>query len=180
MTISLNAHEIDRRAQGIKLLLMDCDGVLTDGRITLIGEADEQKSFHTRDGHALVLWHRAGFRSGIISGNKSSAVERRARDLKIEFVRQGSLNKIEAYDEILKSAGIEAREVAYIGDDVVDVPLIRQSGLGIAVSDAVEEVRRFAHLTTDARGGFGAVRESIEFLLKAQGRWTELMRRYTE
>ena len=180
MTISLNAHEIDRRAQSIKLLLMDCDGVLTDGRITLVGEADEQKSFHTRDGHALVLWHRAGLRSGIISGNSSSSVERRARDLKIEFVRQGSHNKIEVFDEILKSARVEAREVAYIGDDVVDIPLIRQSGLGIAVADAVEEVRLFAHLTTDARGGFGAVRESVEFLLKAQGRWTGLMRRYTE
>ena len=180
MTITLSAHEIDRHAQSIKLLLMDCDGVLTDGRITLIGERDEQKSFHARDGHGLVLWHRAGLRSGIISGNTSSAVERRARDLEIEFVRQGSLNKSEVYEEVLKAANVEAREVAYIGDDVTDVPLMRQSGLGIAVADAVKEARAFAHLTTDARGGFGAVRECIEFLLKAQGRWTELMRRYTD
>src|ERR687894_1735139 len=99
----LEQVELERRAARIKLLLMDCDGVLTDGRVTLVGEADEQKSFHTRDGHGLVLLHRAGLRSGIISGRTSSAVVRRADDLGITFVRQGALNKIEVFDELLSA-----------------------------------------------------------------------------
>ncbi len=176
----IDEHDIERRARHVKLLLMDCDGVLTDGRITLIGDDDEQKSFNIRDGHGLVMWHRAGHRSGIISGNKSSMVERRARNLKIEFVHQGALDKTEAFDDVLREAGLDSIEVAYIGDDVVDIPVMRRCGLAIAVADATEEVKSVAHLTTATRGGFGAVRESIEYLLKAQGRWTELMRRYTE
>lgn len=174
----IDERDIHSRARHIKLFLMDCDGVLTDGRITLVGEADEQKQFHTRDGHGLVLWHRAGLRSGIISGNRSSSVERRAGDLKIEFVRQGEHNKREAFAEVLRAAAVEASETAYIGDDVTDIPLMRQVGLSFAVSDAVEETKHAAHLITSAPGGFGAVRECVELMLKVQGHWTELMRRY--
>jgi 3-deoxy-D-manno-octulosonate 8-phosphate phosphatase (KDO 8-P phosphatase) len=170
--------EIEKRASRVKLLLMDCDGVLTDGRITLVSDNDEQKSFHTRDGHGLVLLHRAGLRSGIISGNTSSAVERRARDLGIAYVRQGTWNKIVEFDEVLAAAGAEDAETAYIGDDVTDIPLMQRVGLAIAVADATEETRSVAHYVTQLPGGFGAVREVTDLILKAQGRWAELMRKY--
>lgn len=172
--------EVARRASRIKLLLMDCDGVLTDGRITLLGGDDEQKSFHTRDGHGLVLLHRAGLRSGIISGRTSRAVERRARDLGITYVRQGTWDKIEDFRAVLVEAEVEEREVAFVGDDVTDVPLMMRAGLAVAVSDATPDTVARAHYVTRAAGGFGAVREVCELILKAQGRWEELMRRYTE
>lgn len=170
--------EIEKRASRIKLLLMDCDGVLTDGRITLVSDNDEQKSFHTRDGHGLVLLHRAGLRSGIISGNTSSAVERRARDLGIAYVRQGTWNKIVEFEEVLAAAEVEDAETAYIGDDVTDIPLMQRVGLAVAVADATEETRAVAHYVTHLPGGFGAVREVTDLILKAQGRWAELMRKY--
>src|SRR5829696_492706 len=117
--------EIERRAARVKLLLMDCDGVLTDGRITLLENGDEEKSFHTRDGHGLVLLHRAGLQSGIISGRTSSLVERRARDLGIRHVRQGTWEKTRDFAEVLAEAGVAAGEAAYVGDDVTDIPLMR-------------------------------------------------------
>ncbi len=172
--------ELEQRAARVKLLLMDCDGVLTDGRITLIGDDDEQKSFHTRDGHGLVLLHRAGLRSGIISGRTSVAVERRARDLGISYVRQGTWDKIKDFHEVLAGAGVTEREVAFVGDDVTDVPLMRRVELAIAVADAGEETRAAAHFITQLPGGFGAVREVCELILKAQGRWSDLMKRYLE
>jgi len=173
--------EIEGRASRVKLLLMDCDGVLTDGRITLLENGDEEKSFHTRDGHGLVLLHRAGLQSGIISGRTSSAVERRARDLGIKHVRQGTWDKIKDFAEVIAAAGgIAESEIAYIGDDVTDIPLMLRCGLAVAVSDATEETRAAAHYVTALPGGFGAVREVCELILKAQGRWTELMRRYTD
>jgi 3-deoxy-D-manno-octulosonate 8-phosphate phosphatase (KDO 8-P phosphatase) len=178
--IARHEVEIVQRASRVRLLLMDCDGVLTDGRIELIGDADEQKSFHTRDGHGLVLLHRAGLRSGIISGRTSKAVERRARELGIEFVRQGTWDKIKDYEEVLAEAAInDESEVAFIGDDVTDIPLMMRAGLAIAVADAVPETLKAAHYITKALGGFGAVREATEMILQAQGRWAELMQRYT-
>ena len=173
-------EEIERRARRVRLLLMDCDGVLTDGRITLVGDAEEQKSFHTRDGHGIVMLQRAGLRTGIISGRTSAAVVRRAADLRIEFVRQGSLDKVEQFDEVLAAAGVAADETAFVGDDVVDIPLMRRSGLAVAVADATPETRSAAHYITHLAGGFGAVREVCELILKAQGRWEELMKRYVD
>jgi 3-deoxy-D-manno-octulosonate 8-phosphate phosphatase (KDO 8-P phosphatase) len=170
--------EIERRAQHIKLLLMDCDGVLTDGRITIVGESDEQKSFHARDGHGLVLLHRAGLRSGIISGRTSSAVVRRARELGVTYLHQGSLDKMKEFEQVLAEAALDGAEVAYMGDDVVDIPLMERAGLAVAVADATDETRAAAHYVTSLPGGFGAVREVAELILKAQGRWAELMRRY--
>jgi len=170
--------EIERRAARIKLLLMDCDGVLTDGRIQLVGEADEQKSFHTRDGHGLVLLHRAGLSSGIISGRTSSAVSRRARDLSITYLRQGALDKIRDFEELLGEAEIDESEVAFIGDDVTDIPLMERAELAVAVADAARETREAAHYITQLPGGYGAVREVTEIILKAQGHWDDLMKRY--
>ncbi len=169
---------IDRRASRIKLLLMDCDGVLTDGRLWLLENGDEQKSFNTHDGLGLHLLHRAGLKSGIISGRKSSGVERRARELAIEFVRQGDPDKIEAFEDVLRLAGVDESEVAFIGDDLTDIPLMQRSELAIAVADAVGEARSVAHYVTQAEGGRGAVREVIELILKAQGRWNNLVDEY--
>jgi 3-deoxy-D-manno-octulosonate 8-phosphate phosphatase (KDO 8-P phosphatase) len=171
-------EEVEQRAARVKLLLMDCDGVLTDGRITPVESGDELKSFHTRDGHGLVMLHRAGLRSGIISGRTSSLVVRRAADLGIGFVRQGALDKLKVFEELLAETGVEASETAFVGDDVVDIPLMRRSGLAIAVADAGPDTRAAAHYVTELPGGFGAVREVCELILKAQERWDELMRRY--
>jgi 3-deoxy-D-manno-octulosonate 8-phosphate phosphatase (KDO 8-P phosphatase) len=170
--------EIERRAARIKLLLMDCDGVLTDGRIELVGEKDEQKFFHTRDGHGLVLLHRAGLSSGIISGRTSSAVSRRARELGVTYLRQGTLDKIKDFEELLAEAELEESEVAFIGDDVVDIPLMERAELAFAVADATRETQQAAHYVTQLPGGYGAVREVTEIILKAQGRWDDLMKRY--
>ncbi|HEY6230362.1 MAG TPA: HAD family hydrolase [Pyrinomonadaceae bacterium] len=174
----MDESQIERRASRIKLLLMDCDGVLTDGRLWLIAADDDQKSFNTRDGLGLSLWHRAGLQSGIISGRNSQAVTRRAQDLGIEFVRQGDPEKAEAFEQVLRLAGVEENEVAFIGDDLTDIPLMKRVELAIAVADAVPETLAAAHYVTTARGGEGAVREAIELILKSQGRWSELIQSY--
>jgi 3-deoxy-D-manno-octulosonate 8-phosphate phosphatase (KDO 8-P phosphatase) len=170
--------EVGRRAARVRLLLLDCDGVLTDGRITPVEGGEELKSFHTHDGHGLVMLHRAGLRSGIISGRKSRLVELRAADLGVSFVRQGALNKVEAFESLMAEAGVEPSHAAYVGDDVVDIPLMRRCALAVAVADATPDTRTAAHYVTRLPGGFGAVREVCELILKAQGRWDELMKRY--
>jgi 3-deoxy-D-manno-octulosonate 8-phosphate phosphatase (KDO 8-P phosphatase) len=169
---------IERRAARIRLLLMDCDGVLTDGRLWLIDDDDEQKSFNVRDGLGLELWHRAGFKSGVISGRSSTALERRAKGLRIEYIRQGSENKTKVFEELLGLAKVGEDEVAFVGDDLNDIPLMLRSELAVAVANAAEETRAVAHLITEASGGAGAVREVVEIILKAQGRWTEVTEKY--
>ena len=174
----IEAAEIERRASRIRLLLMDCDGVLTDGRIELLANGDESKSFHTRDGHGIVLMHRAGLSTGIISGRSSTLVERRARELGMKHVRQGTWDKVKDYEELLAEAGVSEEESAFIGDDVTDIPLMHRAGLAFAVADAVPETLAAAHYVTQLPGGLGAVREVCELILKAQGQWSELMKRY--
>lgn len=174
----MNSADLQQRAARVKLLLMDCDGVLTDGRIWIFENGEEQKGFHTRDGLGIDLLHRAGLRSGIISGRVSSAVERRAQNLGIEFICQGCENKLEVFSEILSQAGITNAEVAFVGDDLNDLPLLLQSGLGVAVADAASETREHAHYVTNASGGYGAIREVVELILKSQGRWDELVKSY--
>ena len=171
---------IERRASRIKLLLMDCDGVLTDGRLWLLEDGDEHKSFNTQDGLGLSLLHRAGLKSGIISGRSSQAVNRRAGELGVEFVRQGDPHKIEAFEEVLRQADVGENEVAFVGDDLTDIPIMRRAEFAIAVADAVEETRSVAHYVTRAKGGRGAVREVIEIILKSQGRWNDLLDEYLE
>ncbi|HJS24485.1 MAG TPA: HAD hydrolase family protein [Pyrinomonadaceae bacterium] len=175
MTSDLSS-EVQQRAARIKLLLMDCDGVLTDGRIWLFENGEEQKGFHTRDGLGIDLWHRAGLSSGIISGRESSAVERRARALGMTYIWQGRADKEQVFAETLSKARVTNEEVAYIGDDLNDIPLMLRSGLGVAVADASLETRLQAHYVTNLAGGYGAVREVIELILKAQGRWADLIR----
>jgi 3-deoxy-D-manno-octulosonate 8-phosphate phosphatase (KDO 8-P phosphatase) len=174
----LESGGADGRAARVKLLLLDCDGVLTDGRVTLVEGGDELKSFHTRDGHGIVLLHRAGLVTGIVSGRASGVVERRARELGIRHVRQGVRDKVAVFGALLVETGVAAVEVCYVGDDVVDVPLMRRAGFAVAVADATAETRAAAHYVTRLPGGFGAVREVCELILKAQGRWDELMSPY--
>src|SRR5687768_711168 len=170
--------ELRQRAARVKLLLMDCDGVLTDGRIWILENGEDQKAFHTRDGLSIDLLHRAGLMSGIISGRTSSALERRAQSLGVSYLWQGRDDKRQVFADTLAQAQVTNEEVAFIGDDLTDLPLMVQSGLAISVADAVAEVRARAHYVTKANGGFGAVREAVELILKAQGRWDDLVKPY--
>ena len=171
--------EIAERARRIKLLLMDCDGTLTDGRIWLTTDGDEQKGLHAHDGQGISIWHRAGFKSGIISGRASSSVERRARELKMAYVHQYAKNKIVALEEIIADAQVAVDECCFIGDDLGDIGVMRLVGLAVAVADATEDTKRAAHHVTALNGGAGAVREVIELILKAQDRWDELVEQVT-
>ena len=177
---SPSSLSVQERAASIKLLLMDCDGVLTDGRIWILEDGEDQKAFHTRDGLGLDIWHRAGLKSGIISGRHSSAVERRARALGMDFIHLGLHDKVKAFEESLTDAGVAADYVAFIGDDLNDVPLMLRSGLAVAVGDGSADVLAHAQYVTKAKGGTGAVREVIELILKAQNRWSDLIAEYLQ
>lgn len=172
------SEAITERARRIRLLILDCDGVLTDGTIILLPDGDETKSFDVRDGHAMVMVRRAGIPIAIISGRSSSAVRTRADELGVAHLIEMAWGKIEPYEEVLAKEALSDAEVCYVGDDVVDIPLLRRAGLAIAVADAVDEAKQFAHMVTSRPGGRGAVREVIELLLKAQGKWDESLARY--
>ncbi len=169
-----------KRARRIKLLLMDVDGVLTDGRIWLQswpdGTAHEIKGFSAYDGAGLKLARAGGLRTGVITGRTSAAVAKRAKEVELEFVAQGRSEKLPAYEEILRAAKVSDAEVAYIGDDIPDLPVLARVGLAIAVANAVPEVKRAADYVTKASGGNGAVREVVELLLKSQSKWTSVLK----
>ena len=172
--------EVIERAGRIRILILDCDGVLTDGRIIMLPTGDETKVFDVKDGHAIVMLHRAGIRSGIISGRQSSIVRARAKELGIAHLHEMAWVKTEAYEQILAEENLTNEAVCYVGDDVVDIPLLRRAGLAVAVADAVAEVKQFAHLVTERSGGRGAVREVIELIMRAQGTWEEALSRYVD
>jgi 3-deoxy-D-manno-octulosonate 8-phosphate phosphatase (KDO 8-P phosphatase) len=153
--------------------------VLTDGSIVYTDAGAELKRFHVRDGSGLKLWRAAGKRAAIVSGRKSTAVERRGAELDITPVLQGRDDKLAALGEVLAATGLAPAQVCAIGDDLPDLPVLRRCGLAVAVADACPEVQSAAHYITSASGGHGAVREAIEWLLKLQGRWAELTARYT-
>ncbi len=163
----------------IKLLAMDVDGVLTDGTIILDGAGGESKRFNLHDGHGIKLWHRAGLETALISGRESAATTARAQQLSIKRVMQGQIKKLPAFESLLAETGLSAGQVAYIGDDLLDVPLVVRAGLGVAVANAVDELKERADMVTNSCGGAGAVREVIEYILKNTGRWDKLMERYT-
>ncbi|MBC7797224.1 MAG: HAD-IIIA family hydrolase [Pyrinomonadaceae bacterium] len=171
-------EDIKKRASKIKLLLMDCDGVLTDGKITLLPNGDEQKTFNVRDGLGIVSLHKAGIQTGIISGRSSSVVERRAKELGIKFLQQGHHHKTAAFEQILREAEMTAEQTAYVGDDFVDIPILKLVGLAIAVNDAVDEVKENGHYITKTTGGNGAVREICDLILKSQNKWLDLIKSF--
>ena len=168
------------RARKTSLLIMDVDGVLTDGRIIQDGHGHELKVFDVKDGHGIVMAHRAKLRTALISGRASETITHRAEELGIELVFQKIWNKLEVYEKILTDIGLTPDKVAYIGDDLVDIPLLRRVGLAVAVADAVDEVKAASHWITQRPGGQGAVREVIELILRAQGHWDALIERYTK
>ncbi len=159
------------RCRAIKLLLSDVDGVMTDGSLLLLPDGREAKAFHVRDGLGIVLAHHAGLRTGLVSGRASELVARRAQELGMAVVRQGVRDKGAALREILAEQGLEAREVAYIGDDLNDLPILAEVGLTAAPADAPHEVRAEAYMVLSASGGRGCLREFIEAILRARGDW---------
>ena len=173
-----SSQEIIDRARRIKLLILDCDGVLTDGRIIMLPDGDETKAFDVKDGHAIVMAQRAGLQVAIISGRKSSIVRARAKELGVAHLYEMSWVKMEPFEKVLAEEALSDEQVCYVGDDVVDIPLLRRAGLAVAVADAVEEVKQYSHILTTRPGGRGAVREVIEFILKSQDKWDEAMSRY--
>jgi 3-deoxy-D-manno-octulosonate 8-phosphate phosphatase (KDO 8-P phosphatase) len=168
------------RARKTRLLMMDVDGVLTDGRIMQDSHGQELKVFDVKDGHGIVMAHRAKLQTALISGRESESTVRRAQELGIALVFQKTWNKLEVYEKILADTKCTPDEVAYVGDDLVDIPLLRRVGLAVAVADAVDEVKATAHMITQRPGGRGAVREVIELILRAQGHWDSLIERYTK
>lgn len=163
-------QDLKAKAKKIKLLLLDVDGVMTDGRIILDNQGNELKAFHVRDGHGIKLAQRAGIVIGIITGRKAEVVNVRARELGIEEVHQGALDKILVYESVITKYGLRDEEVAFIGDDIVDTGIFRRVGLAVSVADSDPAVLPFADMITRTAGGRGAVREVINFLLKSQGK----------
>jgi 3-deoxy-D-manno-octulosonate 8-phosphate phosphatase (KDO 8-P phosphatase) len=169
---------LTQRCARITLLVLDVDGVMTDGRITYTDQGSEIKAFNVRDGSGLKLWMGLGRQVGIISGRRSLVVERRAQELGIASVVQGSADKKAALAQMIGDLGVTSDQVASIGDDIVDVPMLRASGLAVAVADACAEAKGHADYVTQAGGGRGAVREVIELILRAQGEWQKIVARY--
>ncbi len=174
--------KVATQAALIKVLLMDVDGVMTDGRHFYVSGSDgqpfETKCFYSQDGLGLHMWHAAGFISGLISGRRSPAVAEYARVMRIRYVFQGNLDKKGVYEEILADAGVAPEQVAFVGDDFIDVSLMRRSGLGVAVANGRPEVIAAADIVTTASGGAGAVREIIELILQAQGLFADVIKKY--
>ncbi|MCZ6620856.1 MAG: HAD-IIIA family hydrolase [Deltaproteobacteria bacterium] len=170
--------KIRRKAQRIKLLLLDVDGVLSDGRIVVDNEGEEMKYFDARDGHGIRLLARAGIEVGLLTGRYSRVVSHRARDLGIRMVYQKVFNKVDVYQKIKRRKRLTDQEVAYVGDDIVDLPVLRRVGLSIAVRDAWEGLKNKVDYVTEQKGGRGAVREVVEMLLHAQGKWGEVTKSY--
>jgi 3-deoxy-D-manno-octulosonate 8-phosphate phosphatase (KDO 8-P phosphatase) len=170
---------VAKRARQITVFLMDVDGTITNGGVTLLsladGTAQEIKTFDAHDGQGLSLAHTAGIRTGVITGRGSPALRRRADELKIEFVYEHQPHKIAAYEEILKKTGAKEAMVAYLGDDLPDITIMRRVGLAVAVGDAAPEVKRVAHHVTKAIGGKGAAREVVELILKSKGIWEAMI-----
>jgi 3-deoxy-D-manno-octulosonate 8-phosphate phosphatase (KDO 8-P phosphatase) len=170
---------IDQRAARIRLVLFDVDGVLTDGRVVLHGDGSESKQFHIRDGIVMVWAQRVGLKIGLLSARMSATTAERAAQLGITLVHQGVASKIEAYEEIVGDIGLNGEEVAYMGDDIVDIAVLSRVGLSAAPADAVVEVREHVHWISSAAGGAGAARELLELILRAQGRWDAIVRSFT-
>jgi 3-deoxy-D-manno-octulosonate 8-phosphate phosphatase (KDO 8-P phosphatase) len=170
---------LKKRAAQIKVLLMDVDGTMTNGGVTLLSQPDgsalEIKTFDAHDGQGLTLAQTAGLRTGCITGRESAALLRRAHEMRMEFIYMKQPLKMPAYEDILRKADVSDSAVAYVGDDLPDIPLLKRVGLAVAVGDAVPEVKAAAHYTTRSVAGRGAIREAIELILKSKGIWEEML-----
>ena len=168
-----------KRAAQIEVLLMDVDGTMTDGGVILLSQTEEIaleiKTFDAHDGQGLTLAHTAGLRTGCITGRQSSALLRRAHEMNMEFIYMKQPSKVPAYEEIVQNTGLSDSAVAYIGDDLPDLPVMRRAGLAVAVGNAVPEVKQKAHYVTKALAGHGAIRETVELILKSKGIWEAMI-----
>jgi 3-deoxy-D-manno-octulosonate 8-phosphate phosphatase (KDO 8-P phosphatase) len=170
-TISVQA-----RARRVRLILLDVDGVLTDGTVIIHGDGTESKGFHIRDGAAIVWAMQAGLQIGLLSARASTATTQRAAQLGITIVAQGAGSKSVEFERIIAEVGVDAHSVAYMGDDLLDIPVLHRAGLAGAPADAAEETRAAAHWVSSVPGGRGAVRDFIEFVLRSQGKWDTIVR----
>ena len=164
----------------IELLVLDVDGVLTDGSIIVNSDGTESKTFNTHDGHAIRMWQRAGFKTAFLSGRDSVPTKLRAEQLGIEYVFQNCHQKMPVLEKLVEELGLSAEHVAYVGDDLMDILPIKYAGFGVAVANATEEAKSHADYVTETAGGSGAVREVIKYILKQNGKWDELLKRYIE
>jgi 3-deoxy-D-manno-octulosonate 8-phosphate phosphatase (KDO 8-P phosphatase) len=169
---------IKEKLQRIRLLILDVDGVMTDGRIIMDDAGREIKNFNVRDGHGIKILQRCGVKVAILTGRKSKVVEHRAKDLEIKEVYQKVYNKKEVFEKILIKDKLSADTVAFIGDDIVDVPVLKRVGFSVAVADALDVVKKSVDYVAKNKGGNGAVREICEMILQAQGKWPEIVARY--
>lgn len=172
----MSAKEADLNQ--IQLLIMDVDGVMTDGGIIIHSDGSESKRFNVLDGHRVTLWHRAGLESAILSGRDTPATTIRAEQIGVKYILQGCKQKLPAFEQLLKDSGYSAQQTAYIGDDLLDLPLLRRVGFAVVVSNGVEEIKSHAHYVTEKTGGNGAVAEVIEYILRHTGRWDKLVAGY--
>ena len=170
--------KVEARCESIELIVSDVDGVLTDGGLIFDNEGIETKRFHVRDGMGIKLWQRAGYRFALLTSRTSHIVKLRAAELGIEIVRQGFESKLPVVREIANDLGFALDQVCFLGDDLPDLATMRAVGLGVAVADAAADVREAAHHVTEQAGGRGAVRETIELILKAKNRWQDVLRRF--
>ncbi len=182
MTNIFVAPDAEARAKRVELILFDVDGVLTDGQILIIpdghGTVHEFKMFNTTDGVGLSFARRIGLRLGVLTGRTSETVAVRARELGMEIVEQGSWNKLETYEKICAHTRLDDAQIAYMGDDLQDLPVLRRVGLAVGPANAQEDIRKYCHLITGRDGGHGAVRDALEFIIRAHGKWDEIMARY--
>jgi 3-deoxy-D-manno-octulosonate 8-phosphate phosphatase (KDO 8-P phosphatase) len=172
------SQERKQNLEAIELLVLDVDGVLTDGQLIVHADGSESKCFHTLDGHGITMWQRAGGKTALLSGRYSEPTQRRADQLKIPHVLQNCHFKLPALQTLLDELHLRPEKMAYMGDDLPDLPPLRFAGLGLAPANAVEDVKREADYVTTRSGGQGAVREAIEYILRNSGRWQALMERY--
>lgn len=175
MNSAMGQTSILEKARRIRLLVLDVDGVLTDGGIYVSAHGELYKPFHVRDGLGIRLWEKAGGKTAVITGRTSEILAYRAKELGIADVYMGSLDKRSAYDELKGKFYLQDAEIAYIGDDLIDLPVMTRAGFSIAVRDAVDEIKAVASMVTKAKGGHGAVRESIECILRAQDKWNKIV-----
>lgn len=166
------------RVKRVKMLILDIDGVMTDGRIVYSIYGDELKFFDVQDGFGITLLRRAGIKSVIITAKKSRIVKLRARDMKVAKAYQGCVVKLKAFNHAIKKFRVKPEEVCFIGDDLIDIPVLKRVGLAVAVSNAMEEVKQHAHFVTQKAGGRGGVRELCDLILKSQGKWDLVTQRY--
>lgn len=169
---------IEERAKKVKLLILDVDGVLTDGNIIYADSREELKNFSVKDGFGMSLLDKAGIKSIIITAKKSRALIRRAKEMWVAKVYQNAVDKMRAYEQVLMAFKLTDEEVCYIGDDLIDIPILKRVGLAVGVADGADELRDVVHYITRRQGGKGAVREVIDIILKSQGKWEKVTRKY--